>query len=128
MLRSDGDRMPHPTISIPKENYPNETWTVEKMVEYLSFLKNPILDAEISTFPNHLPGARRAYRNGYHEGIDLVRICDRFTYNSSKPRLCNGRWTVVRADHDYQEYQSAEIRNRDLAITTELAETPIIYF
>lgn len=35
---------------------------------------------------------------------------------------------VVRADHDFQDYPSALIRNKDLSLTAELQETPAYIF
>lgn len=116
-----------PTSSVPSEMN-DKPWTVEEMVKYLSFLKKPILDAEISTFPNHLPGAKRAYRNGFHEGIDWYAYAIGSHISFETPVYAMADGIVVRADHDYIEYPSADIRNKDLAITTELAETPLYIF
>ncbi len=99
-------------------------WTVEKMIDYLSFLKKPIAGAQVSTIPNHLPGAARPYRNGYHEGIDWYAYASGQHISTKTPVYAMAEGTVVRVDHNYVEYPSAKIRNQDLALSTKLGLSP----
>lgn len=103
-------------------------WTIEKMVDYLSFLQTPIEGAEVSTIPGHLPGAKRAYRNGYHEGIDWYGYATGQQISTDTPIYAMADGVVVRADHDYEEYPSPLIRNKDLSLTAQLGETPEYIF
>lgn len=105
-----------------------EAWDIEKMIDYLSFLEKPIQGAQVSTIPGHLPGARRAYRNGYHEGIDWYGYATGKNITTDTPIYAMADGVVVRADHDFQDYPSALIRNKDLSLTTELQETPAYIF
>lgn len=103
-------------------------WTVATMIEYLSFLNKPIEEAKVSTIPNHLPGAKRAYRNGYHEGIDWYAYATGNHISTETPVYAMAEGIVVRADHDYEEYPSVDVRNQDLTLTAELGETPEYIF
>jgi murein DD-endopeptidase MepM/ murein hydrolase activator NlpD len=111
----------HPLIS-------DQEWSVDKMVNYLSFLEKPIEGAEVSTLANHLPGAKRGYRNGFHEGLDWYGYATVRTMSFDTPVYAMAEGTVVRVDHDYEEYKSPLIRNKDLSLTAELGETPLYIF
>ncbi|MFN7251005.1 MAG: M23 family metallopeptidase [Anaerobacillus sp.] len=106
----------------------NEEMTVEEMIEYLSFLDKPIEGAQASTIPNHLPGAKRPYRNGYHEGIDWYPYSSGQHISTTTPVYAMADGIVVRADNNYDEYSSPQIRNKDLAVTSKLGETPQYIF
>lgn len=112
----------------PPPGFHFEDWTAEEMIEYLSFLEKPIKNAQVSTIPSHLPGARRPYRNGYHEGLDWYDFASGGNISKDTPVYGMGQGVVVRADHDYVEYESPEVRNVDLSITAELGETPAYIF
>lgn len=101
-----------------------EDWDIDQMVRTLSFLEKPIKGAEISKIPSHLPGAPRNYRNGFHEGIDWYDFASGGGISTSTPVYAMGDGVVVRADHNYVEYRSAEVRNQDLKYTAELGLTP----
>ncbi|RXI98161.1 M23 family peptidase [Anaerobacillus alkaliphilus] len=105
-----------------------EEWTVNSMIDYLGFLTKPIEGAKVSTIPNHLPGAKRAYRNGYHEGIDWYAYASGQHISTTTPVYAMAEGVIVRADHDYQEYVSQENRNQDLHLTVKLGETPEYIF
>lgn len=111
-----------------QESNKYEEMTVEEMIDYLSFLQSPIEDAQVSTIKNHLPGARRAYRNGFHEGIDWYPYASGQHISTVTPVYAMAQGIVVRADHDYNEYPSPDERNNDLALTAELGETPLYIF
>ena len=117
-----------PVSSIEMESILDRTWTVDEMVAYLSFLEKPIEGAEVSTIPNHLPGAKRAYRNGFHEGIDWYGYATGKQISTDTPIFAMAEGVVVRADHDYEEYPSPLIRNKDLSLTAQLGETPEYIF
>jgi murein DD-endopeptidase MepM/ murein hydrolase activator NlpD len=106
----------------------DQEWSVDMMVDYLSFLEKPIKEAQVSTIANHLPGAKRGYRNGYHEGIDWYGYATGQCISFETPIYAMAEGIVVRVDHDYQEYQSPLIRNKDLSLTAELGETPLYIF
>jgi murein DD-endopeptidase MepM/ murein hydrolase activator NlpD len=112
----------------PPEAFTFEEWTVDEMVEYLSFLEKPIKGAQVSKIPSHLPGAPRAYRNGFHEGIDWYDHASGGGITTETPIYAMAEGVVVRADHDFVEYESSEIRNQDLAYTAELQDTPEYIF
>jgi murein DD-endopeptidase MepM/ murein hydrolase activator NlpD len=106
----------------------NKDMTIEEMIEYLSFLDKPIEGAQASTILNHLPGAKRPYRNGYHEGIDWYPYSSGQHISTTTPVYAMADGIVVRADNNYDEYSSPQIRNKDLAVTSELGETPQYIF
>nr|WP_261179361.1 peptidoglycan DD-metalloendopeptidase family protein [Anaerobacillus sp. CMMVII] len=103
-------------------------WTVGEMIDYLSFLQKPLEDATVSTIPNHLPGAKRPYRNGFHEGIDWYAYASGQHISITTPVFGMADGVVVRADHDYVEYPSSEVRDQDLALTALVGETPEYIF
>jgi murein DD-endopeptidase MepM/ murein hydrolase activator NlpD len=105
-----------------------EEWNADQMVAYLDFLEKPIAGAEVSTISAHLPGAPRAYRNGFHEGIDWYDFSSGGNINTDTPIYAMGEGIVVRADQEYEEYSSPEVRNQDLALTAEYGETPEYIF
>lgn len=113
---------------VHQESDLHEEMTVEEMIDYLSFLQKPIEGAQVSTIKNHLPGARRAYRNGYHEGIDWYPYASGQHISTVTPVYAMAKGVVVRADHNYNEYPSPEERNEDLALTAQLGQTPLYIF
>lgn len=119
---------PTEKVGGPPETFDFEQWNVDQMVEYLSFLQKPIKNAEVSKIPSHLPGAPRAYRNGFHEGIDWYDFASGGSINTDTPIYAMSEGVVVRADHNFVEYESPAERNIDLAYTEELGETPEYIF
>jgi murein DD-endopeptidase MepM/ murein hydrolase activator NlpD len=67
----------------------------------------PIDGATISSRASHLPGARRAYRNGIHEGFDFYdgTVSVEIAYGAPQRAVADG--VVIRADHDYVERDEA---------------------
>jgi murein DD-endopeptidase MepM/ murein hydrolase activator NlpD len=69
----------------------------------------PVVDATLSSRAAHWPGARRAYRNGVHEGFDFyagaVSGSANITFGTPIVALADG--IVVRADRDYVEMDRA---------------------
>ncbi|MDT8859184.1 M23 family metallopeptidase [Alkalihalobacillus sp. MEB130] len=119
---------PTERVGGPPETFAFDDWDVDQMVEYLSFLEKPIKGAKVSKVPSHLPGAPRAYRNGFHEGIDWYDFASGGGITTETPIYAMGDGVVVRADHDFVEYTSPEERNKDLAFTAELQDTPEYIF
>ncbi len=67
----------------------------------------PVTGATISSRRNHLPGAPRAYRNGYHEGFDFYNGTVSVSIGYGTPILAVADGVVIRADHDYVENDMA---------------------
>jgi murein DD-endopeptidase MepM/ murein hydrolase activator NlpD len=100
-----------------------EDLTADEIINYLSFLTSPIPAASISTRTSHLPGARRAYRNGYHEGIDWYSGTTGRRINRNTPVVSVADGIVVRADYDYIEMNREE-REGYLSWSKQLNDTP----
>ncbi|RKL68865.1 peptidase M23 [Salipaludibacillus neizhouensis] len=98
--------------------------SVSEMIEYLSFLQEPIENASVSTVESHLPGAPRIYRNGYHEGIDWYGYSTGTEITTDTPIRAMADGVVVRVDADFDDYPSHEIRNEDLDVAGEVGYTP----
>lgn len=96
----------------------------DELIEYLSFLGNPIPGSKISTRDSHLPGAPRTYRNGYHEGIDWYSGTSGIRISIDTPIRSMADGVVVRVDHDYVEMTHAE-RRGFLELAHQLQDTPV---
>lgn len=83
----------------------------------------PVEGATISSRASHLPGARRAYRNGYHEGFDFYNgtVSVPITYGTPITAVADG--TVIRADHDYVEMTATEY-DEIIAVAQQSLSTP----
>jgi murein DD-endopeptidase MepM/ murein hydrolase activator NlpD len=68
----------------------------------------PVEGATISGRASHLPGALRAYRNGYHEGFDFYQGTVSVPIAFGTPIHAVAAGTVVRADHSYTEMTADE--------------------
>lgn len=101
-----------------------ESFSVEDMVEFLSFLNEPIESASVSTVESHLPGAPRDYRNGFHEGIDWYDYSTGTDITTDTPINAMAEGVVVRVDDDFEDYPSHEMRNEDLDLAAEVGFTP----
>ncbi len=68
----------------------------------------PVEGATVSSRSTHLPGARRAYRNGIHEGFDFYSgvVSVEIVYGTPIHAVANGK--VIRADHAYIEMSEEE--------------------
>lgn len=93
------------------------TWLLERLQEladkpfsgdWPSGFTVPVEGATISSRATHLPGARRAYRNGTHEGFDFYdgTVSVAIEYGTPIHAVAGGE--VIRADHDYQELTAEE--------------------
>lgn len=111
-------------IDVPAIAEPEAPKGVEEIISLLSILENPIKGANVSTVPSHLPGAKRAYRHGTHEGMDFYQYSSKVTINIETPVYGMADGKIVRADHDYKPYPSEKIRNKDLQIAATYPATP----
>lgn len=98
--------------------------SVENIIELMDILESPIRGAQVDTIPSHLPGAKRAYRNGVHEGMDWYGFSTGVPMNEQTKVFAMGDGIVVRADHEYNRYSSKEERNRELGMAAEVGFTP----
>lgn len=100
-----------------------EELSADHVIDYLSFLSSPVPGASISTRESHLPGAPRAYRNGYHEGIDWYSGTSGRVIDINTPIVSVADGVVVRADVDYVEMEREE-REEYLSWSGQLTDTP----
>ena len=68
----------------------------------------PVEGATFSSRDTHLPGSRRAYRNGYHEGFDFYSGVVSVPITYGTPVVATADGVVSRADHDYVEMSQEE--------------------
>ncbi len=68
----------------------------------------PVEGATFSSRDTHLPGSRRAYRNGYHEGFDFYNGVVRVPITYGTPVVATADGVVSRADHGYVEMTPEE--------------------
>ncbi len=68
----------------------------------------PVEHATISSRRSHLPGAARAYRNGYHEGFDFYNGTVSVNIGYGTPIVAVADGVVIRADRAYVENTQAE--------------------
>ena len=76
-----------------------------------SAFTSPVPGATFSSRAPHLPGARRAYRNGYHEGFDFYDGVVSVPITYGTPVVATADGVVVRADHDYTELTPGELQD-----------------
>lgn len=83
----------------------------------------PVNGATISSRRNHLPGAPRTYRNGYHEGFDFYdgTVSVEIGYGTPIQAVADG--VVIRADHEYVEHTMAEY-DALIVEATRVLDTP----
>ncbi|WP_458414044.1 M23 family metallopeptidase [Schinkia sp. CFF1] len=98
--------------------------SVDNVREIMGGLQSPIKKAQVDTIPSHLPGAKRAYRNGVHEGMDWYGFSTGVPMNRKTEVYAMATGVVVRADHEYNRYLSREERSRDLKDAAEIGFTP----
>jgi murein DD-endopeptidase MepM/ murein hydrolase activator NlpD len=95
-------------VSKQSESSKISSYDAKQVAKHLSFLRSPIPGAHVSLVDSSLPGAKRAYRNGIHEGLDWYTFGTGKVINTHTPVLSMGSGVVVRADHDYQEMSPKE--------------------
>lgn len=129
-VRAQNDKAFINTSKAIKPNANNEVTeltylgSIENVIEIMDVLERPIKGAQIDTIPTHLPGAKRPYRNGVHEGMDWYGFSTGVPMNEQTKVFAMSDGVVVRADHQYNSYSSKEERNRDLGIAARVGFTP----
>lgn len=71
--------------------------------EWPESLSVPIRAATFGMSESHLPGARRGYRNGVHQGFDFFNGLSGRPLAEDEPVIVIWAGEVVRIDHDYEE-------------------------
>lgn len=89
----------------------------------LSGLRMPIVGATLPDLDTLLPGAPRAYRNGIHQGFDMMPGHVGVPTGYSGPAVAAKDGTVIRADLDYQEMTPTE-HQAALETATQSSTTP----
>jgi len=89
----------------------------------LSGFQLPVLGAKLPDADRLLPGARRAYRFGIHQGFDMYPGHVGVPTGYGAPVIAVKAGTVVRADVDYVEV-TAEQYDEAIAISQEAGTTP----
>jgi murein DD-endopeptidase MepM/ murein hydrolase activator NlpD len=69
----------------------------------------PIAGGCLPSGDNLMPNARRAYRNGTHEGIDFYNVDNCTQIGLGTPVIAAKAGRVVRADHNYRDPTIAEM-------------------
>ncbi len=88
--------------SPPSINYDPEDVDVEKLVEKMNFLENPLPGTTLSWNDAHLPGAERPYRNGIHHGLDFYAEESGADISTGTPVFAAASGELVRVDKDYE--------------------------
>jgi len=89
----------------------------------LSGFQLPVLGAKLPDADRLLPGARRAYRFGIHQGFDMYPGHVGVPTGYGAPVIAAKAGTIVRADTDYVDV-SAEQYDEAIAISQEARTTP----
>lgn len=97
----------------------------EEIIEQLQVLSSPLKGVKPDLYPSHLPGAKRIYRGGFHEGLDWYSYSTGAVINEQTPVYAMGEGTVVRVDHKYRGYESVQERERDLQVCQSYGKTPL---
>ncbi|MBM7703378.1 M23 family metallopeptidase [Metabacillus iocasae] len=106
------------------ETMTSHSYSVEEVRQYFQSLTSPLKGAHADTFASHIPGANRAYRYGYHEGLDWYTYSAGMMINEKTPVYAMGKGEIVRIDHDYKGYSSVNEREKDLLLCQQANKTP----
>jgi murein DD-endopeptidase MepM/ murein hydrolase activator NlpD len=82
--------------------------TEEEIIDKLKMAQMPIKNATITKEEGQLPGASRAYRNGYHEGFDWYSGAIGLEISKSTKVFPMFEGKIVRIDKAYQEMTQDE--------------------
>jgi murein DD-endopeptidase MepM/ murein hydrolase activator NlpD len=99
--------------------------SVEYIMERLQVLSSPLKGVKPDLYPSHVPGAKRSYRGGMHEGLDWYSYSTSAVINEKTPVYAMGKGTIVRIDHVYDGYQSEKEREQDLQVCRLHGKTPL---
>ncbi|HWO96054.1 MAG TPA: M23 family metallopeptidase [Bacillus sp. (in: firmicutes)] len=97
----------------------------QEIIEKLQILSTPLKGVKPDLYPSHVPGAKRAYRGGVHEGLDWYSYSTGAVINERTPVYAMGKGKVVRVDHKYDGYGSVQERERDLQVCQLHGKTPL---
>ncbi|MFC3884267.1 M23 family metallopeptidase [Bacillus songklensis] len=98
---------------------------IEHMIGQLQILSSPLKRVKPDLYPSHVPGAKRNYRGGRHEGLDWYSYSTGAVINEQTPVYAMGKGTIVRVDHVYNGYQSEKEREQDLQVCRLHGKTPL---
>jgi murein DD-endopeptidase MepM/ murein hydrolase activator NlpD len=123
--KSEGDEGKKKEVSYMKEETEKRKLTLEERIELLRTLKPvmPIENATFTSFYGQLPNAPRAYRNGYHEGIDFYDGFCSVKIEEGTPVLAIADGEIIRVDSHYVEIDPEE-RDKLLQEAHEVGDTP----
>lgn len=112
------------TSTCPQVTFDNRmTFRGVDVRELLPQVAYPFADGVMPSRPRSYPGARRLYRRGVHEGLDIYSLdVPYMAVGTPFGAIADG--TVTRADHDYVEmtpveYDAAEAQTRADHFTNE---------
>lgn len=97
----------------------------QEIIDQLQVLSSPLKGVKPDLYPSHVPGAKRSYRGGFHEGLDWYSYSTGAVINEQTPVYAMGEGNVVRVDHEYTGYKSVQERERDLQICQLHGKTPL---
>ncbi|MDQ0243987.1 murein DD-endopeptidase MepM/ murein hydrolase activator NlpD [Bacillus fengqiuensis] len=97
----------------------------QEIIEQLQVLSSPLKGVKPDLYPSHVPGAKRSYRGGFHEGLDWYSYSTGAVINEQTPVYAMGEGKVVRVDHGYNGYESVQEREQDLQVCQLLGKTPL---
>ncbi|WP_169907566.1 M23 family metallopeptidase [Priestia abyssalis] len=97
----------------------------QEIIEQLQVLSSPLKGVKPDLYPSHIPGAKRNYRGGFHEGLDWYSYSTGAVINERTPVYAMGEGRVVRVDHEYTGYKSVQEREQDLHVCQLHGKTPL---
>lgn len=97
-----------PSFSPTPSPSPTPTVPPQVLAPRLGFIV-PIKGAHVPEWLDLVPGARRDYRSGTHEGVDFGYNAVGVTVRVGTPVLAAGDGVVIRADLDYHEPSPQEM-------------------
>ncbi len=95
----DGERLRY--RSLAESSSPSGVLEQRQNDPRLSKLKSPMRGMRLPKHSGVYPGARRLYRYGVHEGLDLFN--DRFRVNMDTPVIAAAAGKIVRADSNFRD-------------------------
>jgi len=87
----------------------------------------PIVDACLPADDNLMPGAERAYRDGFHEGVDFYDSDNCAIIGDGTEVMAAKAGTVVRADWDYEDLTSETLAELEARVAVGEGGAPDVY-